>query len=75
MVGIPYTKGLRMKNKNFIEGVNILNKYCEDDSYSICAEHDEIYYHTDYPTTEDDHNRLLELGWNEVETNCYNTFV
>jgi hypothetical protein len=58
-----------MKLKNFVEGLEILKSYFEDqDGYHIGAEHDIFYvYATDTPLPETAIKKLLELGWFQEE--------
>lgn len=58
-----------MKLQNFIEGLKILQKYFNDpNGYHLGAEHDQIYvYATNNPLSEEDINKLLELGWFQDE--------
>lgn len=60
-----------MKTTCIIEGLNIFAKYyTKPDGYNVGAEHDVIYaYATDNVISEEDLNRLVELGWHqEVDT-------
>ena len=55
-----------MTLNNLIEGLKIFKKYYEKegDNYCISAEHDVFYvYKTDKPITEEDFNKLIDLGW------------
>ncbi len=57
-----------MTNGNFAEGINIIAKYVDDDSYDISAEHDQIWFgEYDAVDNEDDKETLLELGWFDDE--------
>lgn len=54
----------------FIEGLQILQKYFDEDGYLIGAEHDEFFvYATDRPLSKHDAKRMVDLGWfqNEAE--------
>ena len=53
-----------MKTSAIIEGLTILQKYRNADSYAIGAEHDIIYaYETDMPLSTQDVKRMVKLGW------------
>jgi hypothetical protein len=56
-----------MKNRNFIEGVNIIAKYIPEermDKFDLCAGHDQIWFcPEDIVTEEGDRQKLVELGW------------
>jgi len=58
-----------MTTKNFVEGINIIAKYCVDDefdTYDVEAEHDQIWFgEFDAVDNSDDKERLFELGWFE----------
>ena len=48
----------------FIEGLQIFQKYFNENGYHIGAEHDQFYvYATDKPINIADLNRLYEMGW------------
>ena len=44
-------------NKNFIEGVNIIMKYLDEECYDFTAEHDVVYF-GDSDTVTDEKDRL-----------------
>lgn len=54
-----------MNLKDFIEGVEILQKYYKDpNGYHLSAEHDQVYLgSTDRPVAAADVKRLHKLGW------------
>lgn len=54
-----------MRTKDIIEGLQILQKYRDDqDGFDCGAEHDVFYvYATDRPVESSDIDRLIELGW------------
>ena len=54
-----------METPKIIEGLTLLQKYRTDPNGSHTgAEHDQLYaYETDEPVSEEDFNRLIELGW------------
>ena len=56
-----------MRNRNFIEGVNIIAKYVpknELDGYDMHSEHDQLWFGADeWVTDETDRARLEEIGW------------
>lgn len=54
-----------MKNKNFVDGVAIIGKYIENDSYSLAADHDELWFGKVEGVSDEDKERLEELGWSE----------
>ena len=57
-----------MKNKDFIEGVNIIAKYIQVDGYDLHGEHDQIWFGSyDCVTDKKDISRLDEMGWFEDE--------
>jgi hypothetical protein len=57
-----------MVTSKIIEGLQILEKYRDSDSYNIGAEHDTIYaYRTDRPVQQPDLNRMIELGWSQED--------
>ena len=58
-----------MKFSNFIDWLNILKKYYKKiDGYHIGVEHDQFYaYETDFPITPEDVQKLLDLGWFQLE--------
>lgn len=61
-----------MKTANVIEGLQILQKYRDQqDGYDLGAEHDVLYaYSTDRPLSEEDVNRMIELGWFQEDSDC-----
>jgi len=60
-----------METPKIIEGLTILQKYRTDpDGFHTGAEHDQLCaYETDTPVSEEDFNRLIELGWFQPDTN------
>lgn len=58
-----------MQTKKLIEGLQILQKYYDDqEDYHSGVEHDILYaYATDKPVSEADLKRLEELGWHQPE--------
>jgi hypothetical protein len=57
-----------MKFSNFIEGLQILQPYYNEDGYNIAAEHDQFYaYPTDRPLPTEAVAKLVELGWFQPE--------
>lgn len=58
-----------MRNKNFIEGINILAKHLPEErkeSFDLQAEHDQLWFcEFDLVPDGEDKDRLLELGWFE----------
>lgn len=53
-----------MKNKDFIEGVRIIGKHCDPESYQVAVEHDQFWFgSTEEITDEEDIKKLEELGW------------
>jgi len=54
-----------MKINDFVEGIQILQKYYDDSNgFHLGADHDIIYlYSTDNPLSEEDVKRLHELGF------------
>jgi len=54
-----------MNLKNFLDGINIIRKYYDDQNgYHLGAEHDQFYlYETDRFVSEKDQSLLRELGW------------
>jgi hypothetical protein len=54
-----------MKTKQIIEGLQILQKYRDDqDGYYVDVEHDVIYaYATDKPLEASDVERMIQMGW------------
>lgn len=53
-----------MKLSQFIEGLQILQRYYDHDNYCLGAEHDQLFlYATNKPLNEYDFNRLIDLGW------------
>lgn len=58
-----------MRLNRFIEGLQILSKYYDKlDGHHTGAEHDQFYaYQTDRPLTDEDLNRMVELGWFQPE--------
>lgn len=59
-----------MKFSNFIEGLNILKPYYDNqDGFHIGAEHDQFYaYKTDRPLSSEDIEKMHNLGWFQPET-------
>jgi hypothetical protein len=60
-----------MQLNSFMEGLSLLFPYYDDpESYSLGAEHDEIYiYATDRPLPDIRVKRLCELGFFQPEVN------
>jgi len=58
-----------MKLSNFIEGIQLLRPYYEDqDGYHVAAEHDQFYmYPTDKPLPPEAVEQLVKLGWFQPE--------
>lgn len=58
-----------MKIDNLIEGMQIISKYSTD-RFCVHAEHDQIYCgHVDLPLTDEEKDRMKELGWfNEYDS-------
>lgn len=53
-----------MKMSEVIQGLQILQKYFDENSYNVMAEHDQIYVaRTDKPLNSEDLIRVFELGW------------
>ena len=54
-----------MKNANIREGLDILSAYVSGESYSMAAEHDQIYFGPDDVgnVAAEDATRLKALGW------------
>lgn len=67
-----------MKNSNFIKGVNIIAKYIPEDkkdSYSISAEHDQLWFGEDeWVTDENDRKELEMLDW-FISENSWSAFT
>lgn len=66
-----------MRNRDFLEAINIFRKYITKDkmdNYDLYAEHDQIWF-LDYEeiTFKKDIKRLEELGWfkDEDAWSCY----
>ena len=59
-----------MKLSDFIDGLTILRPYYNDsDGYHIGAEHDQFFaYMTDRPLSDEDVNKMRELGWFQPDT-------
>ena len=56
-----------MRNTDFVEGINIIAQYYNDDKYNVSAEHDQIWFgHFDVVSLRD-REVLLALGWFEDE--------
>jgi hypothetical protein len=68
---------IRMRNNEFIEGVNIIAKYMpetEKEGFGVHAEHDQLWFGADeWVTDEKDRKRLDEIGWfvNEDSWSCW----
>ena len=62
-----------MNDKDFVTGVNIINKYLPKDSdYNLAAEHDLIYFGEYDWVKGKDRAKLKRLGWYEDEDSwCY----
>jgi hypothetical protein len=62
-------KGDEMRLSNFIDGLNILRSYYDDQNgFHIGAEHDQFYaYATDKPLTPEDVQRMRDLDWFQPE--------
>lgn len=61
-----------MRLDNFIEGLEILQRYFDDPGHELGAEHDQIYvYATLTAMTNEDVKRLHELGWFQENTEEY----
>lgn len=59
-----------------IEGMQILQKYYEKDGWHVGAEHDIIYmYETSRPVSEEDREKLDQLGWRFNDSNGWEKFV
>ena len=56
-----------MKNKNLVEGINIIAKYLDRDKYNFSAGHDQIWFGDYGIVTKKDMVKLLELDWFEDE--------
>jgi hypothetical protein len=53
-----------MTLSKFIQGLQVFQKYYEEDDYATGAEHDIFYvYPTDWGLSEDDLKKVIELGW------------
>jgi hypothetical protein len=54
-----------MQFNNFLEGMNILKKYIEDetDPYALSAKRDEFYVYADRKISKEDQKQLDALGW------------
>jgi hypothetical protein len=54
-----------MKDQDFVEGITILMQHYKDkNGYHLGAEQDIFYmYSTDTPLSEDEFNKMTELGW------------
>ena len=64
-----------MRTKDVLEGLQILQKYRNDqDGFDLGAEHDVLYaYSTDKPVEGKDLDRMIELGWTQPETEYHKT--
>jgi hypothetical protein len=53
--------------RDLIEAISIMMKYCGDDKYPTCCEHDVLYFpKADYDSVSDeDKKRLEELGFSK----------
>lgn len=61
-----------MRLSNFIKGLQILQKYYDQDGFHLAAEHDEFYcYGTDRPLSREDIQTMKELGWHQDEEGEY----
>jgi hypothetical protein len=60
----------------FVQGINLLRSYCNDDSpFCITAEHDEIYVFPVRQVTREDQKKLESLGWYDNEANDENSWM
>jgi hypothetical protein len=47
-----------------IQGLQIFQKYYDEDGYDTGAEHDQFYaYSTDKPLSEEDLKKVVDMGW------------
>jgi hypothetical protein len=63
-----------MKWGPFKRGIDILDKYTDDDEWAINAEHDQFWAGPDSETvSEEDAAKLKELGWriDEESWSCF----
>lgn len=64
-----------MKNKDFVDGVNIISKYLKPESFSIVAEHDQVWFgQADLVTSAEDRHHLEWMGW-FISEESYSCFV
>ena len=64
-----------MSNKEVIEGLKILNKYCKEDSHNIWVSNETIWFNaTDKELEDDDVKELIELGWFQEDVHYDNEF-
>lgn len=55
-----------MKLSAIIEGLQIAQKYYDSpDSYQTCAEHDVLHLYPTAPMSQEDFDRMVELGWRQ----------
>jgi len=52
-----------MSNKNIIEGLKILNSYCEDGCDSIYLTHDTVWFTSVGDMKDEDIEKLIDLEW------------
>ena len=62
-----------MKLNNFIEGLQILQQYFDNDGYYTSSEHDQfIVYPTDRKLSKEDVQKMKDLGWFQPDSDDYN---
>ena len=74
IIGNKIKEGNKMRDKNFIEGLNIISKHIpEGEEFNLAAEHDIIYFGEYDWVKGKDRAKLKRLGWIEEEDawTCY----
>jgi len=65
-----------MTNKNIIKGLQILDMYCEKESYKIGVSNEQIYFDcTDIKIENGDLEKLVNLGWFQEDANYQDEFT
>ena len=56
-----------MNNGDFVKGVNIIEKYVEQDGFDMHSEHDQMWFGEFDAVSSEDSAELEKLGWFEDE--------